>query len=419
MQWGAVYASSHRYFRNQLEALGHEIHLCAGEPCTLHEDDCFHVQVSAVIPRDTELDLHEAAGRGPIGRCVVATWFWGCRCAPLTALVKIVRGLGSCCCRSGCCSRRRKRVTQSGESPQTPRHVDSETESEGDEEGMCQADHIGYMVQGSRAPLSLHPCKDVASPGLVRLLPSDAQKSNREELKEEGDGVYFAACHHHKALYENSAAKRRCVVDDCPEEAKTNRDGLRLCRMHSVKEEKPKPAAKAKRPEAGRGKPKAEVIDIPEPETEAQRLPFPPVADEARIAPVGPGGTVKASTSGDEGKGLLATYLKAILQGVDSREALCLTSGPQCGYEETYRLLREAAIEYLPRLPPGYPPEAKKAILDLIMEVHHDEEQAGQEDPVLSLAAAGKPAKSSGANQPMTTEPLKVTEEEGEKNELG
>lgn len=152
---GAVYASSHRYFRNQLEALGHEIHLCAGEPCTLHENDCFHVQVSAVIPRDTELDLHEAAGRGPIGRCVVATWFWGCRCAPLTALVKIVRSLGSCCCRSGCCSRRRKRVTQSGESPQTPRHVDSETESEGDEEGMCQADHIGYKVPGPHSLYTL------------------------------------------------------------------------------------------------------------------------------------------------------------------------------------------------------------------------------------------------------------------------
>ena len=380
---GTVYASSHRYFRNQLEALGLEIHLCAGDPCTLHEDDCFHIQASATIPRDTELDLHEAAGRGPIGRCVVATWFWGCRCAPFSALAKMAKMVFSCFCKSACCTRRRKRVAQNGEGPQTPRHADSETESEGDDDSMCQADHIGYMVNGSRAPLSLHTCRDVASQGLVRLLPSDAQKSNQEELKEEGGAIYFAACHHHKALYENSASRRRCVVEDCPEEAKTNRDGLRLCRLHAVKEEKLKGTPKAKKPEDPKAKPKRVVTNprpVPE-ETEPIQTPGP---DEARSAPVEPEGTAKDEVSG-EGKGLLATYLRAILQGVEPREALCLTSGPQCGFEETYKVLREAALEVLPKLPADYPTVAKKAILDLIMEVHHNEEQPTQIDPVLSL----------------------------------
>ncbi len=209
---------------------------------------------------------------------------------------------------STCCTRRRKRVAQNGEGPQTPRHVDSETESEGDEDGMCQADHIGYMVNGARAPLSLHPCRDVASPGLVRLLPSDAQKSNQEELREEGGAIHFAACHHHKALYENSAVRRRCVIEDCPEEAKTNRDGLRLCRLHAVKEEKPKVNPKVKKPEEPKAKPKRGVPSPkPSPEAEAEPL-LAPGPDEARSAPVKPEETVKDEASGD-GKDLLEKFI--------------------------------------------------------------------------------------------------------------
>ena len=262
-------------------------------------------------------------------------------------------------------------MAQNGEGPQTPRHANSETESEGDNDSMCQADHIGYMVNGSRAPLSRHPCRDVALQGLVRLLPSDAQKSNQEELKEEGGAIYFAACHQHKALYENSASRRRCVVKDCPEEAKTNRDGLRLYRLHAVKEEKPKGTPKAKKPEDPKAKPKR-VVTNPGPVPEKAGPIQTPGPDEARSAPVEPEETAKDEVSW-EGKGLLATYLRAILQG------------PQCGVKATYKVLRKAALEYLPKLPADYPTVAKKAILDLIMEVHHNEEQPTQIDPILSL----------------------------------
>jgi len=62
-----------------LESAGCSVHLCAEDPCGAPEEEGWHVFASAVIPRNQAYDLQEAAGRGPLGRCMVATRFWGCR----------------------------------------------------------------------------------------------------------------------------------------------------------------------------------------------------------------------------------------------------------------------------------------------------------------------------------------------------
>ena len=138
------------------------------------------------------------------------------------------------------------------DSAEMPKHLDSETESEGEDEASCQADQVCHFSNGKAAPLSTHPCRDVSSGGPVQLLTSDATKSNTEELTEDGVGWTFRACNHHRAMYELSAAKRRCVVDGCPNEAKSNRDGLKLCKLHAAREEKTKevPPSKQAEPKA-------------------------------------------------------------------------------------------------------------------------------------------------------------------------
>ena len=55
---------------NILDATGLDIHLCACDPCGCPDEDAHHVLASAIIPRATELDLQETAGKGPVGRCI-------------------------------------------------------------------------------------------------------------------------------------------------------------------------------------------------------------------------------------------------------------------------------------------------------------------------------------------------------------
>lgn len=93
-QMGSIHSASHRYFRNQVEAHQMELHLCSSDPCTAGEDDVFHVAASAIIPRSEDLDLQEVAGRGPLGRCMVATKFWGCQCAPFSFAWRILNKVG-------------------------------------------------------------------------------------------------------------------------------------------------------------------------------------------------------------------------------------------------------------------------------------------------------------------------------------
>ena len=252
LQCTAVHSASHRYLRNQLDAYNLEIHLCSTDPCGLDEDDCLHVMASAIIPRATEMDLQEAAGRGPFGRCAVATWFWGCRCAPFTAMWRSLKTLHRCMCRGGCKGRRdRARRAVRGEEQPVPKHDDSETETEGEDDLTCQADRVSYTANGKTIPLSDQPCRDVATSDLVRLMDTDAARSNQEELVQEDGAFYFHGCNHHRAVYENSIHKRRCAVDGCYSEAKLNKEGLRLCKLHSTREERPKAPARRVKAKSG------------------------------------------------------------------------------------------------------------------------------------------------------------------------
>ena len=82
------HSSSHRHFRNQLGSVGH---MCAEDPCGAPEEEGWHVQASAVIPRNQAYDLQEAAGRGALGGCLMATRFWGCRgCFCFTLIARLM-----------------------------------------------------------------------------------------------------------------------------------------------------------------------------------------------------------------------------------------------------------------------------------------------------------------------------------------
>ena len=280
-------------------------------------------------------------------------------------------------CRGGCGDRReRARRGAHGEAPPTPKHDDSETETEGEDELTCQADRVSYVNNGQTIPLSEQPCRDLVSGDLVRLMDADATRSNQEELIQEDAAYFFAGCNHHRAVYENSVHKRRCAVDGCYAEARLNKDGLRLCKLHSAKEERPKAAVrrvKAKIAPKAKSTPEA-------PPSDGEEV----LVTEARSAPGDQARREKASEG--EGSALLGTYLRAILQGVSEREALGLASTPSCGAIETRSLLREAAIEYLPKLPDEYPQRAREAVIQLILNTKEVEVRPTNKDPVLELS---------------------------------
>lgn len=385
LQGTVIHSASHRYLRNQLDAYNLEVHLCASNPCGLEDDDCLHVCASCPVPRTTELDLQETAGRGPFGRCAVATWFWGCRCAPFTAVWRSFKSMVRCLCR-GSCNTRRGRArrsemgrTEIGTESSTIKHDDSETETEGEDDLTCQADRVSYVHGGQVVPLSEQPCRDVVTSELVRLMDADASRSNQEELVQEDGAYYFAGCNHHRAVYENSINKRRCVIEGCYGEAKLNKDGLRLCKLHAVKEEKPKALARQVKAKAV---PKA-LSSSARPEPSIAVVDENPVP-VARIAP----GDEDRPDGKPEGEGpaLLGTYLRAILQGVTESEALGLVSTPACGVNETRAVLREAATEYLPKLPDDYPAKAREAVVHLVLQPTWQDTRLPAKDPVLGIS---------------------------------
>lgn len=153
-----VHSSSHRYFRNQLESAGCTVHLCAEDPCGAPDEEGWHVMASAVIPRTQAYDLQEAAGKGPWGRCLMATRFWGCRgcfcCSWIfKATMWLFRRMFGCCCRP-----KRGAGTQQ---PPGARHEDSETESEADVGEVCQAERVlgwaGRFVNGIAKLQTVYP----------------------------------------------------------------------------------------------------------------------------------------------------------------------------------------------------------------------------------------------------------------------
>ena len=358
-----VHSSSHRYFRNQLESAGCAVHLCAEDPCGAPDEEGWHVMASAVIPRTQAYDLQEAAGKGPWGRCLMATRFWGCRgcfcCGWIfKAAMWLFRRMFGCCCRP-------KRGTGT-QQPPGARHEDSETESEADVGEVCQAERVALLDNGHVTPLSTKPCKDVRKGEAIAVLASDLPYSSRGELEQRGDRHYFHACNHHRAMYENHASKKTCVIEGCDNESKVTKGGLRLCKLHATKEERGKKDPKLSQ----EGGPPADC----QTQTVKVRLdeePFGASRTEARPAP-GPAMNQGTEGRGSEGKAPklryeeLGQYLRLLLQGSTQEQALEEVVPAFQDRRTSWAELRKAATEYLPLLPEDYPSVARKGIVDLV-----------------------------------------------------
>ena len=152
-------------------------------------------------------------------------------------------------------------------------------------------------------------------------------------------------------------------MEGCDHEAKTTKGGLRLCKLHSAKEGKP-------RPHEAEGPAKALL--------EAAK----PAPAEARFAP-GEGGV---GPRDEEASARLGRFLSEILAGGADEEALRAVSKSDEGPREAWESLREQAGVYLPKLPKDYPPAARKALLRLLTEeAPVPQDRAPQDDPVLGL----------------------------------
>ena len=380
----AVHASSHRYFRNQLEGMECRVHLCAAAPCGQPDDDCLHVVASAVIPRASDLDLQDVAGKGPVARCATAAWLFGYTGMGICGgALKACKRCLMCLCCIRCCKRRgkvRNRAPPNSETS-TPRHEDSETESEVDDGTSCQAESVAFMVNGKAHPLSLTACKDSAKGEKIRLLQSDADVSSAEDLRHEDGCLYFNSCNHHRAIYEGQAAKRTCAIEGCDREVKVSKGGLRLCKLHGAKEDR----TRANRTKSG-------LIASPK--------PAPPEKEdksEGTAACLAPGIPTEARSSGSLHRAaMLGVYLRGILEGKDEIEALRSCQQGDCGPREAWEELKEHANSYVTKLPRGYPPAARRAIIFLVTEecpVKDSVEEVAQ-DPVLNLVTTDEYASS-------------------------
>ena len=92
---------------------------------------------------------------------------------------------------------------------------------------------------GRRVHRSSAYVKNDAACGWVRLMGEDAHQSSSNELTWEGLQASCQLCARHKESYELSKARRACSVEGCEKAAQTLRGGVRLCRFHASKEEKP------------------------------------------------------------------------------------------------------------------------------------------------------------------------------------
>ena len=101
--------------------------------------------------------------------------------------------------------------------------------------------------------------------------------------------------------YEGQAARHTCVVEGCDREVKITKGGLRLCKAHSSKDERPRPSKS--RSNQGNEAPKRSVSAerTPEAITEARSAP----GESSELPPAK--GTEKAA--------LLGKYLRLALEG--------------------------------------------------------------------------------------------------------
>ena len=407
-----VHSSSHRYFRNQIESAGCIVHLCAEDPCGAPEEEGWHILASAVIPRVQAYDLQEAAGKGPWGRCLMATRFWGCRgCFCFTWIFKAIAWLTrrafGCCCRP-------RRNGASSQAP-TPKHEDSETESEAEAGEICQAERVAMLDNGHAIPLSAKPCKDVRKGTGIRILPSDLPYSSREELERDGEDHVFHACNHHRAMYENHATKKICVVEGCGAESKVMRGGLRLCKLHAVKEEKGKKSPGSSRdPVFGTDPMVKTELESHQPKGERHE-------SEARFAP-GPKSQPLEVEENDQVSSQsppyeeLGQYLRLLMQGKTAGSALGELLPPGEKPARYWNNLRKAASEYLPKLPEDYPPTARLGLVQIITE---DPPVLAERDldPILDLDHPTTVQKSLRARYKAVPDPLQPAVEDFRESE--
>eukprot|EP00438_Fugacium_kawagutii_P005313 Skav210287 [mRNA] locus=scaffold475:3020:13981:- [translate_table: standard] len=379
----SVHASSHRYYRNQLEGMECRVHLCSQQPCGQPDDDCLHAVASAVIPRHVDFDLQDAAGKGPFARCASAAWLCGHSTLGVFGnMWKSAKKCVACVLCSGClCKRKAKPRNRAapGSGTSTPRHENSETESEAEDDLCCQAESVAYLIGGKATPLSLVPCKDAARGDKIKLWPSDAEVSSSEDLRHDDGNFYFAGCNHHRALYEGQAAKRTCAFEGCGREVKALKGGLRLCKLHGAKEERAKPTSKVKSTTPS-SLPTPNVLPmVPEPEAR-----FAPGKGERNIEQSGGNPASTQATT-------LGKYLRLIMDGKDELDALKECANPGCGPLETWEDLKDQATMYITKLPRDYPAKARKAIVFLVTEECRVQEWTNEphRDPVLDIGFYG------------------------------
>ncbi|CAE7796727.1 unnamed protein product, partial [Symbiodinium necroappetens] len=360
-----VHSSSHRYWRNQIEVAECAVHLCSADPCTAPDCAEVHVGLSAVAPRSEEVDLQEVAGKEEPAALPFAV-----ACGELLARAAAAQGDGT---------------------STTIRRLNSEG-GEGDH--ICQADQVALGGPEAKGPLSLGPCKDCSCGPPIRLLQPDERTSCTEDLMCENDGYYFRACQRHRDMYEASRAKRACAVEGCNNAARSVLKGVRLCKLHSAKEERgPKPQSEAKGPRA--------VGDVVKEASKEEATPQP----EARSAP-GQGSTdsVNPATTGNEQGDSkdLAAYLQARLNGESHSVAFLGTAKRDESLVAASRRLTAAAKAALRRLPPDYPEE----VAQLIRSLAGAREKEEAFDPILELGkrslalAAAEPTRPAEEHKP-------------------
>ena len=369
-----VRSSSHRYYRNLLEATQCVVHLCSSSPCGAEHLPYQHVSMSAIVPQEQEVDLSDLAGRGPWGRCANLTWLFGllwcrgCRkgCSGLW------KGWIACCC--FCCRRRPRRAPRPDAGERTePRHDDSETESEAADGQACQADQIAIDRDGRVTPLSCEPCRDISRGHAVPLLRPDEAISCHTDLELGDDGVRaFYACDHHKALYVSSRVKRGCAVEGCPNVSTGAKDGVKLCRMHAAKGEKPQ---------------KGEVDHAPirKPPKVSATSPEPPLDIPQ----------------------LLAEVLQRVIGQETPAEALRNALSEHSAWQrhgtmsDIGRRIQAEALGYIERASHGADPEVLQALHSIAVKEEQESDNALEEDPVLRLL---KTTSSHRNSQPVPTE---------------
>lgn len=149
-------------------------------------------------------------------------------------LRKVVFVLRCCCCRT---KPPRRGPRPGSEEDRTPRHDLSETESE-EEDNPCQADAIAWKEGTQIKRLSKERCKDAACTW-VKLLNDDGIQSSGGELHWDGLQASCQLCARHQDEgYALPKSRRACSVEGCEKAAQTVRGGVKLCKLHSSKEER-------------------------------------------------------------------------------------------------------------------------------------------------------------------------------------